>query len=57
MEIREMKKQLYEYYKKRGWNVMAINKMPDNRVVAIYYNYSKKGFPTPKQEYEQLCLF
>lgn len=58
MDIKQMRAQLQEYYKKRGWNYKAVAWMPTNKVIAIYNSYAKKGFPIPKEEeYEQLCLF
>ena len=67
MSVDLMRQELYDYYKKRGWRPGKVNYMPDKQVVAIYHNYSNKGFPLPKakerkewlvsEPYEQLSLW
>jgi hypothetical protein len=66
MQVFEMRKNLKEYYKKRGWNTEKVDAMFDNQVIAVYLSYQRQGFPVPKRvptkksknKMEgQLCLF
>ena len=42
-----MRQEVFNYYKKRGWNFKKVDNMPNNQLVAIYYKLSKQGFKVP----------
>lgn len=65
MTVYEMRAEILKVYDTESWRI-KVNKMYDDQVIAIYYDFMQRGIlgkvlkkerPTVCSEYEQLSLF